>query len=58
MSGGGRKKINNFMVCLDKALGEGAFGKVFAAYEINNPEVLIAVKLVDKSKSIFTFRKV
>lgn len=30
--GSSRKKVNNFMICLDKGLGEGAFGKVFLAY--------------------------
>lgn len=43
-----RKKINNYMICLDKPIGEGAYGKVYLSYCINNPEVPLASKIINK----------
>jgi hypothetical protein len=32
-----RKKIRNYMICMDKPLGAGAFGKVYLCFLIPNP---------------------
>ncbi len=46
-----RKKINNYMICLDKPIGEGSYGKVYLCYCINNPEQALASKIINKKNS-------
>lgn len=46
-----KKKVCNYMICLDNPLGQGATGKVYLAYSVSNPEIFFAVKVIDKKLS-------
>ena len=45
------KKITNYMILLDKKLGEGAFGKVYIGEE-DDTKRKVAIKILEKKKSM------
>lgn len=50
-----KKKIDNYVIFLDKPLGEGSYGKVYEG-EQDQTALKIAVKMLDKKagKHLFT----
>lgn len=39
-----------------KVLGSGAYGKVFQSYNIHNPDLKVAIKVMDKEKMQFNMQ--
>lgn len=44
------KKVQNYVIHLDKPLGQGCFGKVYKAQDLNDKSVEIAVKAISMSR--------
>ena len=45
-----RKKIKNYIVCLDNRLGSGNFGQVFKSYSQDDISQIFAIKQISRSK--------
>jgi len=41
-----------------KILGSGSYGKVFLSYNIHNPEMKVAIKVMDKEKMAFNLQNI
>lgn len=48
-----KKKIDNYVILLDKQLGEGSYGKVYEG-EQEGTGIKVAVKMLDKKTGIIS----